>query len=131
PLLPHWTARRRAIAAAYRRSLTGACPEGSRGVTPLTERDGGHVYHLFVVRSSERAALQTHLRASGIETLIHYPVPLPQQPAFGEFQRTECPAAERAARDILSLPLHPRLTDAQVGRIGSAVDEFQKGRILA
>ena len=124
PLLPHWTARRRALAEKYRRSLGGS-------ITPLKERDSGHVYHLFVVRSSERAALQTHLRASGIETLIHYPVPLPQQPAFGEFQRTECPAAERAARDILSLPLHPRLTDAQVGRIGSAVDEFQKGRILA
>ena len=124
PLLPHWTARRRALAAKYRRWLAGS-------IHPLKERDGGHVYHLFVVRSSERAALRTHLRASGIETLIHYPVPLPDQPAFASFTRSDCAVAARVAAEILSLPLHPRLTDAQVERICSAVDLFQKGKILA
>jgi dTDP-4-amino-4,6-dideoxygalactose transaminase len=88
------------------------------------------VYHLFVVRSAERDALQSHLRASGVETLIHYPVPLPRQPAFAP-ARGDCPAATRGAREILSLPLHPRLTDADVNRIASAVGTFQKGHILA
>jgi dTDP-3-amino-3,4,6-trideoxy-alpha-D-glucose transaminase len=124
PLLPRWTARRRSIAAAYRSGLTTS-------VKPLKERDSGHVYHLFVVRSSERAALQTHLRASGIDTLIHYPVPLPGQPAFAAMTSEDCPVAARVAQDILSLPLHPRLADADVERIASAVDAFQKGHILA
>jgi dTDP-3-amino-3,4,6-trideoxy-alpha-D-glucose transaminase len=124
PLLSQWTTRRRSLAAAYRRLLTGT-------VRPLEERDRGHVYHLFVVRSGERDALQAHLGASGIETLIHYPVPLPHQPAFAQVKRGECPVAARAAQEILSLPVHPRLTDADVERVSSAVAAFQKGRILA
>ncbi len=124
PFLARWTSRRRSLAAAYRRAL----PETIR---PLREHDAGHVYHLFVIRSPERDALQSHLRASGIETLIHYPVPLPDQPAFAGVRRGECPNAARAARDILSLPLNPRLADADVARISDAVGAFQKGRILA
>jgi dTDP-3-amino-3,4,6-trideoxy-alpha-D-glucose transaminase len=124
PFLPRWTARRRSLAAAYRRAL----PEA---VQPLPERDRGHVYHLFVVRSAERDALQAHLRASAIETLIHYPMSLPDQPAFAGIARGECPVAARAAREILSLPIHPRLTDADVTRVSAAIGAFQKGRILA
>jgi dTDP-4-amino-4,6-dideoxygalactose transaminase len=63
--------------------------------------------------------------------LIHYPVPLPDQPAFAGIARGEYPVAARAAREILSLPLHPRLTDADVARVSAAVGAFQKGRILA
>jgi len=132
PWLSRWTTRRRSLAAAYRRLLAAtACPERSRGVRPLEARDSGHVYHLFVVRSSERDALQAHLRASGVETLIHYPVPLPHQPAFAQVRRDDCPVAARAAQEILSLPLHPRLTDTDVERVSTAVGAFQKGRILA
>jgi dTDP-3-amino-3,4,6-trideoxy-alpha-D-glucose transaminase len=124
PLLARWTSRRRSLAAAYR----GALPDA---VQPLREQDSGHVYHLFVVRSAERDALQAHLRASAIETLIHYPVPLPEQPAFAGIARGECPVAARASREILSLPLHPRLTDADLARVSAAIGAFQKGRILA
>lgn len=124
PYLSRWTSRRRSLAAAYRRALPGT-------VRPVREQDSGHVYHLFVVRSTDRDALQAHLRASGIDTLIHYPVPLPSQPAFAGIARGECPVAARAARDILSLPMHPRLTDADVARVAAAVGAFQKGRILA
>ena len=140
PLLPRWTGRRRALAARYRRSLAeGAGEERGRGGRPLEERDDRHVYHLFVVRSAARDALQAHLRASGVETLIHYPVPLPQQPAFAplvasgrsESRGRNCPVAAQAAHEIVSLPLHPRLTDSDVERICSAVETFQKGHMLA
>jgi len=124
PLLPRWTARRRAVAANYRRLLTGS-------VRPLPHRDDGHVYHLFVVRSSERDALQAHLSASRIGTLIHYPVPMTHQPAFESWRRHECPRATCAAREILSLPLHQRLTDIDVERICLGIDAFQKGHTLA
>ena len=124
PLLSGWTSRRRSLAAAYRRGV-------SETVHPPREHDAGHVYHLFVVRSADRDALQAHLRASGIETLIHYPVPLPSQPAFAGIARGECPVAARVAGEILSLPLHARLTDADVARVSAVIGAFQKGRILA
>lgn len=124
PLLPRWTAQRRTLATAYRRHVRD-------GVQPLAERDTGHVYHLFVVRAHDRNALRTHLQASGIETLIHYPLTLPQQPALAPFARAACPTAEQAATRIVSLPLHPRLTDAEVERICSAMDAYQKGHIHA
>jgi dTDP-3-amino-3,4,6-trideoxy-alpha-D-glucose transaminase len=157
PMLPRWTARRRALAAAYRRLLTteasqeaGGLParEQIRGIRPLRQRDDGHVYHLFVVRASERDALRAHLAASGIETMIHYPVPLTRQPAFATGTRdrlpdgrttstSDCPVAHQAAEEILSLPLHHRLADTDVERICSAVNAFsvaritRKGHILA
>jgi dTDP-4-amino-4,6-dideoxygalactose transaminase len=151
PMLPRWTTRRRTLAAAYRRLLGNEDHavrgrdhhlESSRTVWPLTQRDDGHVYHLFVVRTSERDALQAHLAATGVGTLVHYPVPLTRQPAFAAIPRagvanerptsmTVCPVAERAAQEILSLPLHPRLADTDVERIGLAVNHFQKGPILA
>ena len=124
PLLPRWTEQRRRLAAAYRRML-------QHGAQPLEQRDPGHVYHLFVVRSPERDALRTHLQSCGIETLIHYPTSVPQQPAFAALHPAECPIAAEAAQHIVSLPLHPRLTETQVERISSAVDAFQKGHILA
>jgi dTDP-4-amino-4,6-dideoxygalactose transaminase len=124
PFLSRWTSRRRSLAAAYRRALPDA-------VRPLREVDSGHVYHLFVVRSPERDALRAHLRASAIETLIHYPMPLPSQPAFAGIARDDCPVSARAAQEILSLPIHPRLTDADVARVCAAIGAFQKGPILA
>ena len=124
PYMARWTSRRRSLAAAYRSALPAT-------VHPLREHDDGHVYHLFVVRSADRDELQAHLRASGVDTLIHYPVPLPSQPAFASLAREECPVAARAAQEILSLPVHPRLTDADIARVAGAVGAFQKGRILA
>ena len=124
PMLPRWTTRRRTLAGTYRRLLTGS-------VRPLRLRDEGHVYHLFVVRCGERDALQAHLSASRIASLIHYPIPLTHQPAFEPWRRNDCPVAARATREILSLPLHPRLTDRDVERICLGIDAFQKGHILA
>jgi dTDP-4-amino-4,6-dideoxygalactose transaminase len=118
PFLAGWTARRRAIAARYRRSLAGDA------VTPVPEIDAGHVYHLFVVRTPGRDALRAHLAARGIETLIHYPVPVPRQPALAAAQPADCPLAARACDEILSLPLHPALSDDDVEFIAEAVDAF-------
>ena len=97
----------------------------------MTEADPGHVYHLFPVRSSGRDDLQAHLRSAGIETFVHDPIPLPRQPAFAVLQPRAVPAADRAARELLSLPLHPRLTEADVSRVSAAVCEYQRGRAFA
>jgi dTDP-3-amino-3,4,6-trideoxy-alpha-D-glucose transaminase len=125
PLLRSWTNRRRALAAQYRRQLT-------ERVRPLTERDPGHVYHLFPIRirdedgrGSNRNALQGHLRGRGVETLIHYPLPVNRQPAFANLHPAECPVAALAARELLSLPLHPRLHGTQVDAVAAGIESWR------
>jgi dTDP-4-amino-4,6-dideoxygalactose transaminase len=113
--LPHRTAQRRAIAAQYRRLLGGAAID----VPP--EIDAGHVYHLFPIRAPQRAVLQDRLRKSGIETLVHYPRSISQQPAFAALDPAECPQAIRAAGEVLSLPLYPGLATDAVATVAEAV----------
>jgi dTDP-4-amino-4,6-dideoxygalactose transaminase len=79
------------------------------------------VYHLFPVRSAAREAVQSNLRAAGIETLIHYPVPIPQQPALQSEQPADCPVANRVCSEILSLPLYPSLPAEAIDRIAAAL----------
>jgi dTDP-4-amino-4,6-dideoxygalactose transaminase len=79
------------------------------------------VYHLFPVRSAARDAVQSSLRAAGIETLIHYPVPIPQQPALRSEQPADCPVANRVCSEILSLPLYPSLPPHAIDRVADAL----------
>jgi dTDP-4-amino-4,6-dideoxygalactose transaminase len=112
-------ARRRAIAAAYDEALAN----GPLAM-PAVREDAEHVYHLYVVRSGQRDDVQARLRAKGIGTGIHYPAPVHLQPAYdgrvaqgiGGLAETE-----RAAREVLSLPLYPELTDAQVETVCTAL----------
>jgi dTDP-4-amino-4,6-dideoxygalactose transaminase len=116
--LPRWTAARRALAARYRRAL------GGTAVMVPPELDPGHVYHLFPVRSPERERLRAHLSAAGIEPLIHYPVPIPRQPALAAEHHADCPVADVVCREILSLPLSPALAEAAVDDVAAAVGRF-------
>jgi dTDP-4-amino-4,6-dideoxygalactose transaminase len=117
-LLPRWTAARRALAARYREALAGA------PVVVPAELDPGHVYHLFPVRSPDRDRLQAHLAAAGIGTLIHYPVPIPRQPALAAEGPADCPVADLVCREILSLPLYPSLSEAEVTEVAAAIGRF-------
>jgi len=95
------------------------------------ERPGEvHVYHQYVVRTAQRDRLQAHLRAAEVETGIHYPVPLHRHPAwlrhYGE--SPALPRAERLAQEILSLPVFPDLTDAEVERVANAVVGYFRSR---
>ena len=113
--LPKWTAERRRLAKAYRKHLAGAV------VTVPSECDPGHVYHLFPILSTERDALQARLKSRGVETLIHYPVPIPRQPALASERPADCPAADRACDQVLSLPLHPGMAPSVVEEVASAL----------
>jgi dTDP-4-amino-4,6-dideoxygalactose transaminase len=85
-----------------------------------------HVYHQYVIRTPQRDRLQAHLKAAGVETGIHYPVPLHRHPAwlrsYGE--SPALPRAERLAQEILSLPVFPDLSDAEVEQVADAVVGF-------
>jgi dTDP-3-amino-3,4,6-trideoxy-alpha-D-glucose transaminase len=121
PFLRHWTERRRALAARYRTALAGL------PITVIPESDPGHVYHLFVVRvpggpaRDRRASLQQHLASHGIDTLVHYPVPIPDQPAMSGVAPAPCPRAGAACSEVLSLPLHPAMTEQDVDAVAAAV----------
>jgi dTDP-4-amino-4,6-dideoxygalactose transaminase len=119
PFLAAWTTRRRELAARYRKALVDA------PVAVPPERDPGHVYHLFPVRSTHRDALQAHLREQGVETLIHFPVPIPRQPAMAGLPASSCPVADRVCDEVFSLPLHPALADGDVDRVVASVHEFR------
>ncbi|PWT84397.1 MAG: erythromycin biosynthesis sensory transduction protein eryC1 [Blastocatellia bacterium] len=116
PFLRRWTERRRELAARYRAELAGA-----EAIAAPIECDRGHVYHLFVVKTRERDRLQARLAATGIETLVHYRIPIPRQQAFATVGGAECPIAAAVCDRILSLPLHPRLTDHLAADVAAAV----------
>jgi perosamine synthetase len=81
----------------------------------------------------QRSALQAHLRSAGIETLVHYPVPISRQPAFAASHPADCPHANRVADEVLSLPLYPGLSIADVRAVADAVRSFapRAGKELA
>ena len=120
--LDAFTRRRQEIAARY---FAGIRHSKVQLLAPPTE-PGAHVYHLFVVRSPQRDALQAHLKAEGVQALIHYPITIQSQRPCTSIQRDPAglPQSERHAAECLSLPCHPQLEDAQVDRIIEAVNNF-------
>jgi len=123
--LPHldaWNAARRRHAAAYSaalRDLPGVIP-------PATLPGAEHVYHIYCIRvAGDRDRLLAALHGRGIGAGVHYPLPLHLQPALAALggQPGDFPQAEAAARAILSLPIYPELTDAQIGRVVAALAE--------
>ena len=115
PRLPRWTERRRTLASLYRKGLADA------QVSVPPELDAGHVYHLFPIRTTARDALRGHLRIRAIDTLVHYPVPLPAQPAFAPANPAPCPITAAVCDELLSLPLYPGLEDRAVRQVVDAL----------
>ncbi len=120
PYLAGRTDARRKLATGYRAALhTGA-------VQVPRECDRGHVYHLFPVLVDERDRFQAHMRALGIETLIHYPVPIPRQPAALAWSPAQCPIADRVSSSVVSLPLYPSLTASALVEVTAAIGSFSR-----
>lgn len=113
--------RRNRIAAAYNEVLA----DKSHIAHPAMRPDVGHVYHLYVVRTNERDQLQAYLREREIGSGIHYPVPVHLQPAYvNRIAHGPLHETEAASRTILSLPLYPELTDAEVHTVCEALSYF-------
>jgi dTDP-4-amino-4,6-dideoxygalactose transaminase len=118
--LDRWTEARRTHAAEYRRLLRDSGVE-----IPIEAPYARHVYHVYAVRTQDRATLQRTLQSNGIGTGIHYPVPVHLQPAYEDaaYGPGDFPHAERAANEVLSLPMYPELSFTNVEMIVAAVKE--------
>ena len=129
PFLNRWAEARRANAARYceRFEALGLIERGM--ITPPHVIEGAtHVYNQFVIRTPHRDALQAHLKAHGVGTMIYYPSPLHTQPCFRDLGYVEgdFPEAERACREVLALPIYPELTSAQFNHIIDTIQRFFK-----
>jgi dTDP-4-amino-4,6-dideoxygalactose transaminase len=118
--LDQWNVKRRDVAMRYQNVLSS-----SSLILPLELKNRRHVWHLYVVRHPKRDRLKEALTNSGIETGLHYPIPIHLQPAYvylghrvGDF-----PVTEQVARDCLSLPMYPELREAEHQRVSQALKE--------
>lgn len=120
--LPEWIEKRRTLASYYNRLLDGV--EGIR--TPAEKSWARHVYHLYVIRSSQRDVLMKYLNEGGISTGIHYPIPVHRQPCMHGIAKSKLPDTEACAKEILSLPMHPGLTEDKVKYIADKIKAFMR-----
>lgn len=114
--------KRRHLADLYRWDLEDETPV----VLPVEKEWAHHVYHLYVIRTKDREALSQFLKSRGISTLVHYPTPVHLQQAYRHLghKKGDFPVAEKAASEILSLPLYPTLTEEEVVSVSSAIKAF-------
>jgi dTDP-4-amino-4,6-dideoxygalactose transaminase len=116
--LEKWTEARRSVARRYDEAFSG-----SEVRAPRSTQENRHVYHIYAVRSPARARWQQELSDRGIQTGIHYPIPVHLQPAYAEakWRKGDLPHAEMAAKEVLSLPIFPELREVQQNEVIQAV----------
>ena len=122
PHLAEWNAQRRDRAAEYNQSLAS-----NKAVSlPFEPAWSRAVYHLYVIRTGDREGMINHLKAAGIDTGIHYPIPLHLQKAYAmlNYREGDFPVAERVASEIVSLPMFPQLTERQQARVAEEILAF-------
>lgn len=119
--LDQWTDSRRRVAGLYREALAGAGL-----VLPIEKPWAFHVYHLYVIRSNKRDRLRRHLADSGVQSLVHYPFPVHQQPAYAGVASGDLSVTDQVVGEILSLPVFPEITEPQLQRVVEAVRSFHR-----
>jgi dTDP-4-amino-4,6-dideoxygalactose transaminase len=116
-----WNEERRKKAFLYKEKL-----RDSGVICPIEKKDVKHIYHIFVIRTKIRNHLQRFLREKGINTLIHYPVPIHLQKAFSKlgYKRGQLPITERCSKEILSLPIFPEMRDKEIINVATQINSF-------
>jgi len=115
-------AHRRHVALRYREGI-----HHPQIQLPSVQNEAQHVWHLFVVRCAQRDALQKHLRAHGIHSQVHYPIPPHRQSAYAALRELPLPLTDRLHQEVLSLPIGPTLRDEAVDRVIAACQSFEGG----
>jgi dTDP-4-amino-4,6-dideoxygalactose transaminase len=119
------TSRRKEIALMYAKRI-----QNSLILQPIAEKSThesikDHVFHLYVIRTSERLALQQHMQAMGVQTMIHYPIPPHKQKAYEEYNILDLPITETIHSQVLSLPIGPVMSDEEVNHVITACNSFK------
>jgi dTDP-4-amino-4,6-dideoxygalactose transaminase len=124
--LEQWTEARRTIVSKYNRLLADSAVE-----LPQEMPWARHVYHVYTLQSDDRDALQAALLTEGIQTAIHYAVPVHLQPAYADlgYSRGDLPQSEKAASEVLSLPLYPELSEQAVNYVATAVKKAASRKV--
>jgi len=114
--LDEWNKKRRRVAKLYREFLGN-----SNVFVPVEKEYAKHVYHLYVIRSEKRNALREHLQKEGVQTQIHYPIPIHKQKAYSNLGIVHFPITEKICDEILSLPMHPFLREDEISTIAEDI----------
>jgi dTDP-4-amino-4,6-dideoxygalactose transaminase len=124
--LEAWTEARRRNASKYVELLADSGVQTPREIPGVR-----HVYHVFTLRTRERERMQSELNAAGIATGIHYPIPVHMQPAYSDlgYKAGDFPQAEAAGREVLSLPLFPEMTEAQLSEVAHSVRAAARAQV--
>lgn len=117
--LDEWNEKRRRNARIYDRFLENV-------VKPVEKEYSRHVYHLYVIRCSDRDEMQKKLTDAGVNALIHYPVPVNKQQAFSDYKNISLPYTQSYAGQILSLPMYPELTEKEISFVSQEIIENSK-----
>jgi dTDP-4-amino-4,6-dideoxygalactose transaminase len=119
--LDQWNEGRRKKAQIYTQSL-----QSNRVIPPVEREKAKHVYHLYVIRIKKRDSLQAFLKEKGIETLIHYPIPIHLQKAYKElgYRKGDLPITEQCSQEILSLPFFPEMTESEIEEVANQIRCF-------
>ena len=121
--LDQWNEERREKAKFYTQMLSPlgvVCPTEKKGVR--------HVFHLYAIKTKKRDSLQAFLKRKGIETLIHYPIPIPRQKAYQElgYQNRDLPVTRQCSRKILSLPFFPEMKESEMEEVAEGIQSWAK-----
>lgn len=124
--LDGWNDQRRAIAKRYQERLAGQSI-----VLPTESPDSHHIYHLYVIQAEDREALREHLAQRGIETGLHYPIPLHMQEAYASlgYRKGDFPVTVQVTERIVSLPMYPGMSIEAADYVCDAILEWVKGRV--
>jgi dTDP-4-amino-4,6-dideoxygalactose transaminase len=117
--LDGWNQQRREAAHKYNQLLSSLAL-----ITPYEQPGSCHVYHQYTIRAPERDELAAYLKDQGVATMVYYPVPLHRQPLYGDVVRTRAPNADRAAQEVLSLPMSPDLATSDQEYISDLIRSF-------
>lgn len=120
------TQRRKEVALAYASGISNPAFSPPVPAASSVESLENHVFHLYVIRTAVREALQSYLTSTGVQTLIHYPIPPHEQKAYAEWNAKSYPLTEALHRQVLSLPISPVMTDDQIESVISACNCFEK-----
>ena len=116
----------------YRRQVAKKYLEGinnSEIVLPQVAKTNEHVWHLFVIRTKYRKYLQDYLEENGVGTVIHYPIPIHKQKAYGEYNNLSLPNAEELANTVLSLPMYYGMTDEEIQYVIDCINDFDSSKV--